>query len=344
MRSHEWTDLHATVIETASSLFSSVGLTATYSGIVPHGQAPWSRMVAVIGLGGAKLRGSLVLSMPDYLLLRSHPVGGTCQADLADWLSEQANLLLGRIKARLLAHDVAVELSTPLCLAAAEFGLMRFGSTPHRPPRRPFLSSIRGPRPRERRLLRAPVRPLRSVPLAATDALTGLMNRRAFSAALRLEIERSQRHHHPLSLLVLDIDHFKATNDRHGHGGGDRVLAALGNLLGGHPVRRTDVTGRWGGEEFVVAYFATKAEDATVACERLRAAIEELVVTSDRGDRIPVTPSLGLAELRGGESAESLIERADLPMYESMARGRNRLTVDDAVSSRACARRKRPAA
>jgi two-component system cell cycle response regulator len=180
--------------------------------------------------------------------------------------------------------------------------------------------------------------------LAATDALTGLMNRRAFSSALGLEIERSQRHHHPLSLLLLDIDHFKSINDRHGHGGGDRVLAAIGRLLGGQPVRRTDITGRWGGEEFVVAYFATKAEDAAIAAERLRTAIEELVVANDHGDRIPVTASLGLAQLRQSESAASLIERADLAMYESKAAGRNRLTIDRAISSIACARLKHSAA
>lgn len=130
MRNHEWSDLHEVIVATAGSLFSSVGIRANYCGIVPHGQAPWSGMVAVIGLGGSKLRGTLVLSMSDELLLRSHPARGACDADLADWLSEQANLLLGRIKARLLAHDVVVELSTPLCVAAAEFRLMRFGSTP----------------------------------------------------------------------------------------------------------------------------------------------------------------------------------------------------------------------
>ena len=130
MRNHEWGDLHDLVVTAATSLFGSAGLVVNYGGIVPHHQARWGEMVSIIGLGGSKLRGTLVLSMPATLLRRSHPVGGTEHADLADWLSEQANLLLGRIKARLSMHDIVVELSTPICLAASEFNLVRFGSTP----------------------------------------------------------------------------------------------------------------------------------------------------------------------------------------------------------------------
>jgi CheY-specific phosphatase CheX len=130
VRNHEWGDLHEVVIATATTLFTSVGLPVAYDGIVPHAHAPWSGMVAVIGLGGAKLRGTLVVSMPASFLRRSHPAGGTEDADLADWLSEQANLLLGRIKARLLGHEVIVELSTPVTLAASAFRSVRFGSTP----------------------------------------------------------------------------------------------------------------------------------------------------------------------------------------------------------------------
>src|SRR5205823_321074 len=118
--------------------------------------------------------------------------------------------------------------------------------------------------------------------LAATDMLTGLMNRRAFASAIDLELARAGRHGYPLSLILVDVDHFKLVNDRRGHGAGDRVLAAMGSLLKG-ALRRTDMAARWGGEEFVVAYLSTGRDGAALAAERLRRAIEELVVLDDHG-------------------------------------------------------------
>ena len=93
--------------------------------------------------------------------------------------------------------------------------------------------------------------------LATIDPLTGLMNRRAFAAAAQREIARSQRYGSPLSLLLLDIDHFKAVNDRRGHPSGDAVLAAMGHLLL-RSIRTVDIASRWGGEEFVVALPSTE--------------------------------------------------------------------------------------
>jgi hypothetical protein len=122
--------LHDVVAATAASVLANVGLRVRYAGVVHNGDARWGEMVAVIGLGGSKLRGTLALSVPASLLRRSHPTGGTEHADLADWLAEQANLLLGRIKAQLLMHEITVELSTPITLAASEFNLVRFGSSP----------------------------------------------------------------------------------------------------------------------------------------------------------------------------------------------------------------------
>jgi diguanylate cyclase (GGDEF)-like protein len=162
--------------------------------------------------------------------------------------------------------------------------------------------------------------------LAATDALTGLMNRRAFTAAMQAELARCERHHYPLSLAVLDVDHFKAINDRHGHATGDRVLVQVGELLASVP-RRSDLAGRWGGEEFVVAWTSTDLDGGQAVTERLRAAIEGLAVTDDAGARIPVTASFGLARWHPGESLEALVGRADDAMYASKSGGRNRISV-----------------
>jgi two-component system cell cycle response regulator len=165
--------------------------------------------------------------------------------------------------------------------------------------------------------------------LAATDPLTRLGNRRAFSAAASLEIARSLRHGYPLTLLLLDIDHFKKINDSRGHAAGDRVLAALGALLASSLLRRTDLAARWGGEEFVVAYLSTATDGALIAAERLRAAIEALIIEDDEQHLIPVTASIGLAELRPGESLEGLVARADRAMYAAKSAGRNRVLLSE---------------
>jgi diguanylate cyclase (GGDEF)-like protein len=159
--------------------------------------------------------------------------------------------------------------------------------------------------------------------LAAIDGLTQLMNRRAFSDALGREISSATRHMHPLSVVVLDIDHFKAINDTRGHAGGDAVLRALGRLLATE-TRRSDLCGRWGGEEFVMALTHTDRIGARVVADRLRARIGELDITI--GDsRIPITASLGVATLAQGESLDELVARADRAMYGAKSRGRNRV-------------------
>jgi two-component system cell cycle response regulator len=162
--------------------------------------------------------------------------------------------------------------------------------------------------------------------LAATDALTGLMNRRAFTSFMAGEITRSTRYDGPLSLLLLDIDHFKQINDRCSHASGDRVLAALGELLP-RILRECDRAARWGGEEFVVGLTGTDRESASEVAERLRSEIAALQVLDDDGARIPVTASIGVATWSAGELLESLVARADRAMYVSKASGRNRVSL-----------------
>jgi two-component system cell cycle response regulator len=165
--------------------------------------------------------------------------------------------------------------------------------------------------------------------LAATDALTGLMNRRAFVSAMGSELARSVRHGYSLSFVLLDIDLFKQINDKRGHASGDRVLASMGAVLREH-LRASDLVARWGGEEFVAAFTSTDLAHARIGAERLRTRIEQMTVDDAAGVRIPVTASLGLATLRAGESLEQLMTRADRAMYAAKAAGRNRVCVDDA--------------
>jgi two-component system, cell cycle response regulator len=163
---------------------------------------------------------------------------------------------------------------------------------------------------------------------AATDLLTGLMNRRAFLRTMESEVARAERHKYPLCVVLLDVDHFKAINDHRGHAAGDQVLAALGAMLG-PALRKSDLSARWGGEEFVIALTSTEIEGGRLVAERVRQEIEELVVRDGNGERIPVTASVGLACLLPGELTHALIDRADKAMYGAKVAGRNRLVVDE---------------
>jgi two-component system, cell cycle response regulator len=159
--------------------------------------------------------------------------------------------------------------------------------------------------------------------LATIDPLTGLMNRRAFLSVLNIEIERSQRLHYPLALLLLDVDHFKVINDTRGHASGDAVLSTLGHLLT-REARKTDVLARWGGEEFIIVLSGADEATGRLAAERFRRTIESADVHDSRGERIPVTASIGLACLEPGETTDSFVDRADRAMYAAKTAGRNR--------------------
>lgn len=163
--------------------------------------------------------------------------------------------------------------------------------------------------------------------LAMTDGLTGLKNRRAFTQELEREITRSNRTGSPTSLLLLDLDHFKTINDTHGHNAGDAVLVAVGQTLL-DDCRAYDVVGRWGGEEFIVALPSTDEKNAVLVAERLRQAIERLEVTSPAGKQMPLSASIGAVQLRGMETMDAAIDRADRAMYAAKVGGRNRVCTD----------------
>jgi two-component system cell cycle response regulator len=162
--------------------------------------------------------------------------------------------------------------------------------------------------------------------MATTDALTGLLNRRAFIEAVERERARSDRHAFPMSVLLLDVDHFKRINDVHGHGCGDAVLQGVARVLEG-VARRSDFVGRWGGEEFVVALPQTGEAGARVAAERLRRALAAAMHSGPPPDCRPlqVTGSIGIASSEAPWSIDALVGAADEAMYAAKSRGRNRV-------------------
>jgi two-component system cell cycle response regulator len=163
--------------------------------------------------------------------------------------------------------------------------------------------------------------------LAATDALTGLMNRRAFVEAMDRERSRSERHMFPLSVLILDVDFFKKVNDTKGHDAGDIVLKGVAAALA-KMARKSDFVARWGGEEFVLALSQTAEAGARVAAERVRRAIAESTHAIAAGQTLKVTASIGLSSAATPKwHLEELLARADKALYSAKARGRNRVEV-----------------
>lgn len=158
------------------------------------------------------------------------------------------------------------------------------------------------------------------------DSLTGLYNRREFDRRLREELKRCNRYHHPLSLLLLDLDHFKAINDGYGHPVGDKVLREVADIVK-HEVRDSDeVVARYGGEEFAVIMPETDKLGAGVLAQRIRAAITAYTFSADETQPLSVTASIGLAGFPNDAYAgETLIAAADRALYHAKRTGRNRV-------------------
>ncbi|HPB75450.1 MAG TPA: diguanylate cyclase, partial [Chromatiaceae bacterium] len=156
--------------------------------------------------------------------------------------------------------------------------------------------------------------------LAITDTLTGVWNRRHFEQVVAAEIQRNRRYGEPLSLLLFDIDHFKAINDTHGHLVGDQVLIGLCHRVREH-LRGVDVLARWGGEEFVVLLPHCDGPQAQRLAEKLRA----LIAAEPFPGAGRVTSSFGVAEFRPPESADAWLNRADDALYQAKSAGRNRV-------------------
>lgn len=160
--------------------------------------------------------------------------------------------------------------------------------------------------------------------LATTDALTGLGNRRAFMQRAGDLLRQQDRFGHPCCLLMMDLDHFKAVNDQHGHSAGDEALQAAARAMTA-TLREVDVLGRLGGEEFAALLPEATLEAARQVAERLRSEIEGQCMELPDGQALHLTVSLGLAQLHPGESLESLLGRADKALYAAKLAGRNRV-------------------
>ena len=159
--------------------------------------------------------------------------------------------------------------------------------------------------------------------LATTDMLTGLTNRMQFEKVFREEIERSRRYEHPLSLIMIDIDHFKVINDQYGHDTGDEVLTRFARRLGEN-VRSSDTLARWGGEEFMLLIPETDDAQACIMANKLRRVIRE----TEFPDVGRVTCSLGVTRVEPGQTPQQAIQQADQRLYRAKELGRDRIVGD----------------
>ena len=161
---------------------------------------------------------------------------------------------------------------------------------------------------------------------ASTDPLTGIYNRRHLDTRLTEEVERSRRYGDALTCLMVDLDHFKAINDQHGHATGDAVLRRFVEVTR-HALRASDILARYGGEEFTILVTETGLSGAAATAEKLRRVIEEAEFHTSSGAPLRLTTSVGVADLRPGDDAQDLLARADQALYEAKRAGRNRVVV-----------------
>lgn len=173
------------------------------------------------------------------------------------------------------------------------------------------------------------LRYLEAVRASLTDGLTGAGNRLHLESVMNREVEQAHRYQDALSVLVLDLDHFKRINDEFGHATGDYVLKMVAKTLAANS-RCADMTFRFGGEEFVILLNKTTTAGAKITAERIRRNIERLALRY-ASKLIPVSVSIGVATLCRGESKEDLLARADRALYQAKQNGRNQVVVAEPV-------------
>jgi diguanylate cyclase (GGDEF)-like protein len=163
--------------------------------------------------------------------------------------------------------------------------------------------------------------------LANTDGLTGLYNRRSFQERLQQEVDRANRYNRPLSLIMIDIDHFKTYNDTHGHLQGDDILVEVANTLK-RLSRTSDIVARYGGEEFALILPETDSANAEALGKRLQEQVEGCQFPGEA--HLPgqtLTISVGIASYTSPDTLEALLEAADMALYQAKREGRNRVVV-----------------
>lgn len=159
------------------------------------------------------------------------------------------------------------------------------------------------------------------------DELTGLLTKRSLYQELERELSRSSRYKHPLSVLMMDLDHFKLVNDHHGHQAGSFVLAQVGRIIQA-TIREPDLAGRYGGEEFIACLPETDKERAIKAAERVRVSLEatEMTPPAHEGPPIRITISIGVSSYPDdGADLDDLVRQADRALYRCKHEGRNRV-------------------
>lgn len=173
--------------------------------------------------------------------------------------------------------------------------------------------------------------------LAKTDELTGILNRREFCRRAEVELERARRYSGPVSVAIIDIDHFKQINDRYGHAAGDEVLRLFAERIA-TILRPTDIFGRLGGEEFAIVLGHTDIDSARVVADRVQVAIGGSYLLGERKEKVELTISIGVAAVWPTDSSIArTLDRADRAMYSAKSAGRNRVAVfsGDALAEQA---------
>ena len=163
--------------------------------------------------------------------------------------------------------------------------------------------------------------------VAQSDTLTKLHNRRWFENAFMRQIKRCNEDSTPLCLLMLDIDYFKRINDTYGHIAGDSTLVAVANVFA-NQLRPMDMLARYGGDEFILGLYNAKLDESFSIAERLRRAIEFLILPFRSGDPLPhVTISIGIEQMKTGQTLEEMVVAADAALYRAKDGGRNRVVL-----------------
>jgi len=160
--------------------------------------------------------------------------------------------------------------------------------------------------------------------LSIIDSLSQLYNSRYFYTQMQMETDRVNRYGEPLSLILLDIDNFKAFNDTYGHVEGDRVISGLGQLIKRY-LRKTDSAYRYGGEEFTVLLPSTKGSDGIITAERIRREFKKETFAPAPGKSIRMTVSIGIAQYRPHEDPKAFVKRVDRLMYRAKRQGKDRV-------------------
>lgn len=242
------------------------------------------------------------------------------------WTLSLEDEVTGELKVELAVGDeskLGDKLSLPLTVRGRPLGVLELVSSPNQPMRREDLQALKAVADYAAIAIHNARNFRRLQELTITDDHTGLFNARHLRERLASEVERALRFNHPLSLIFIDLDHFKSINDEHGHVLGSVLLLEVGRVLSG-AIRKVDSAYRYGGDEFAVMLVETGADAAVRVAKRLQARIEKQVFLAEKRLALNVTASFGVATFPDDSAnAVELLQSADQAMYRAKSRGRN---------------------